>query len=122
MDCLTISSSDPIHEVHQCRLELLTEVLGSIARIKKHKIILEKQLYTVVNDQTHPKQSKEHLGTCIYLQNKLLFIINRMQTTIIDSIVECQQEMNSHSSKLLKEDKSSFEYRAVYGWKHDGNM
>ena len=114
-----MSSSDPIHEVHQCRLTLLAEILGSIARTKKHKVILEKQLYAVVNDQMHPKESKAHLGTCIYLETKLLYIIDRMHTTIIDSIIECQQEMNVHSNKILEEDKTSFEYRAVHGWKHD---
>ena len=45
-----------------------------------------------------------------------------MHTTIIDSIIECQQEMNYHSTKILEEDKSSFEYRAVHGWKYDGTV
>ena len=76
-------------------------------RIENYKKTLEKQLYELINDQAHPAQSKEHLGTCIYLQSKLMHIIHRMQTTIIDSIIECQQEMNSHSCELLKE-KISF--------------
>ena len=44
-----------------------------------------------------------------------------MHTTIIDSIIECQQEMNFHSNKIL-EDKASFVYGAIYGWKYDENM
>ena len=99
-------SSDPIHEVHQSRLTLFAEIITSIARIKKHKVILEKQLYTVVNsDQAHPLESKVHLSTCIYLENKLLNIIDHMQITIIETIIECQQEMNLHNNKILKEKK-----------------
>ena len=96
-------SSDPIHEVHQSRLTLFTEIITSIARIKKHKTILEKKLYTAVNSDLAPAlELKAHLSTCIYLDNKLLNIIDCMQTTIIESIIECQQEMNLYSNTLLK--------------------
>ena len=118
-----MSSSDPIHEVHQSRLTLFAEIITSIARIKKHKIILEKKLYTVVNsDQARPLELKAHLSTCIYLENKLLNIIDRMQTTIIETIIECQQEMNLYSNTLLKKDITLFEYNTVQRWKYDGTM